>query len=141
MAEALLQHHGGDRIEALSAGSHPAGFITPLARDVMRHLGVGMEGQRSKSWHEFADRPVDLVITLCDDAAATPCPVWPGSPVQVHWPLPDPTFHEGTPEERFNFALAVALRLKRKILALLDMPLHELPPDRLRAELAALAKP
>ena len=140
MAEALLRHHGGDRFEALSAGSHPAGFITPLARDVMQHLGVSMEGQRSKSWNEFANRPIDLVITLCDDAAATPCPVWPGTPVRAHWSLPDPTFHAGTPEERFAFALAVARRLQRKIRALVDLPVRDLPPDRLRAELESLAK-
>lgn len=139
MAEALLRHVAGGRFDVRSAGSHPAGFVHPIAIAAMEHLGVRLEGQYSKSWHEYADAQLDAVITLCDSAAATPCPVWPGSPVRAHWPLPDPSFHEGAPQERLDFALEVAERLRQKILALVALPWGTAPPEELATRLAALA--
>lgn len=139
MAEALLRHLGGGRFEALSAGSNPAGFVHPLATEAMNQLGINTDGLRSKSWHEFADRDMDLVITLCDNAASLPCPVWPGAPVQVHWPLPDPSFHPGSPQERLENAIGIAQRLRQRLLAILDLPIRGLPPAELRAHLEKLA--
>lgn len=121
MAEAILRHLGGDRFEACSAGSHPAGFIHPLTAEAMQSLNVPMEGQASKSWEEFADVAMDVVITLCDTAAGEPCPTWPGSPNVVHWSLPDPTYHPGTQEERGAFTLRVAQRLRMKIEGLVEL--------------------
>jgi len=139
MAEAMLRHLAGGRFEALSAGSNPAGFVHPLALEALERLGIGAEGLRSKSWHEFADREVDVVITLCDNAASTPCPIWPGSPIQVHWPLPDPSFHAGTPQERLEFAVSVAEQLRRKLLAMIALPFERGLTPELRESLAALA--
>ncbi len=139
MAEALLRHLGGGRFEAFSAGSHPAGFVSTLAREALQHLGIPAEGLRSKSWHEFADRELDVVITLCDNAAATPCPVWPGTPVQVHWPLPDPSFHPGTPPERLDMAISVAQEIRRRLLAMMNIPFAEVAPDEIRSRLNELA--
>ncbi len=121
MCEALLRHLGGDRFEALSAGSDPAGFIHPLALEVIRRLGVTMTDQVSKSWHEFTETEVDAVITLCDAAAAETCPTWPGNPITVHWSTPDPTYHLGTDDERLEFALSIAGRLQTKIQGLIDL--------------------
>ncbi|MFQ5589899.1 MAG: arsenate reductase ArsC [Phycisphaerae bacterium] len=121
ICEALLRHLADDRFEALSAGSEPAGFIHPLAVEALGQLGVEVTGQVSKSWHEFADREVDAVITLCDSAAAATCPVWPGEPVRAHWSTPDPTFHFGTAEERVRFAFSIAERLRTKIQGLIDL--------------------
>lgn len=121
MAEALLRHKGGEEFEALSAGSHPAGFVHELALGALEALGVSTDNLYSKSWDEFAHREVDIVITVCDQAAAQPCPTWPGHPLQAHWPLPDPSFHPGTDQERDAFALRVAKRLDAKLDGLLAM--------------------
>lgn len=121
MAEALLRHLSGGRFRALSAGSRPAGFIHPLAEEAMLRMNVPMDGQSSKSWDEFSDTPLDAVITLCDSAAAETCPVFPGSPVSAHWSLPDPAFHPGTVDERIEFALRVADRLRLKIQAMIAL--------------------
>ena len=115
MAEAMLRHLGGDRFEALSAGTHPAGFIHPLAIDAMRQLQIPLTDQRSKSWDKYAGVVVDAVITVCDAAAAQACPVWPGSPLTAHWSLPDPVYHPGTDEQRLAFTLLIAERLRTKI--------------------------
>lgn len=121
MAEALLRHVGGDRFTASSAGSYPAGYIQPLAIQAMRVLKVPMEGQVSKSWDEFAQTPIDVVITLCDAAAGETCPNWQGDPITAHWSLPDPSFHPGSKEERLAFATSVAERLQTKIQGLVAL--------------------
>ena len=121
IAEALLRHLGADRFEALSAGSDPAGFVHGLALDAIKYMNLSVAGLESKSWNQFADVPVDVVITLCDNAAARQCPVWSGSPITVHWPLPDPAYHPAKPKERFEFTLAVANRLREKIGAMVRL--------------------
>ena len=121
MAEAILRQLGGERFEAFSAGSHPAGFVHPLAIEVMERMNIPMTDQDSKSWDVFADKPVDTVITVCDAAAGETCPTWPGDPVTAHWSIPDPAYHPGTVEERIEFALRVAQRLHAKIQGLIDL--------------------
>lgn len=115
MAEAILRHVGGDRFEALSAGSHPAGFIHALAEIAMERMGISLDGQTSKSWDEFVGTPIDAAITLCDAAAAIPCPNFPGAPVRAHWSTPDPSQQPGTDEQRAAYALLIAQRLRTKI--------------------------
>ena len=129
MAEALLRHIGGDGFLVLSAGSHPAGFIHPLAIQALGALDVPMEGQASKGWDEFTQTPLDVVITLCDAAAAETCPVWRGSPITTHWSLPDPSYYLGTGEERVAFAVRVAERLRTKIQGLIDLDWSMTPDD------------
>ena len=135
MAEAILRHLDPVRFEAFSAGSWPAGFVHPLAIAVMQELDVPMVEPRSKSWDEFADTVLDVVITLCDDAARETCPVWPGTPVQAHWPLPDPSFHPGDEVDRFQFALAVVGRLRTKIEKLVALDFAHTDPEESKAEL------
>ncbi len=139
MAEALLRQIGGDRFEVFSAGSHPAGFIYPLAEEAMRALNVPMENQESKSWDGFTQTPVDLVITLCDAVALETCPDFPGAPLKVHWPLPDPAFHTGTDKDRIEFAIRVAQRLRTKIQGLTEMD-WSLAADELKARLEFLGE-
>lgn len=93
LLEALLNARGAGRVRAFSAGSHPAGGVHPLALAVLVAANLPVAGLRSKSWDEFAvpgAPAMDAVITVCDAAAATPCPYWPGAPVRAHWGLPDP---------------------------------------------------
>jgi arsenate reductase len=135
MAEALLRRLGGGRFEAFSAGSHPAGYIHPVAVAAMERMGIPMTGQRSKSWDEFAQTPLDVVITVCDAAAKEICPVWPGRAIRAFWPLPDPSFHPGTSEERLTFALAVAVSLRDKIQRLMALDFEFAPESDLKAQL------
>jgi arsenate reductase len=97
LAEGMLNHWAGrlgKAIQAHSAGSTPSGRVNPHALDVLAQAGVDTTGFRSKTWDEFARDdapPMRVVITVCDQAAAEPCPYWPGSPVQVHWGYADPS--------------------------------------------------
>lgn len=121
IAEAVLNQRGGGRFDAFSAGSRPTGIPNPVAMQTLVAAGYETSGLRSKSWDEFsregAVRP-DLVITLCDSAAAEPCPVWIGAPETVHWGLPDPAAIEGTDacERAFRETLA---EIERRIDALI----------------------
>lgn len=103
MAEALLRDMAGDRFKAFSAGSHPAGEVSPMAIDLLKANGIDVTGLRSKSWAEFAnaDAPeLDVVITVCDKAAGEVCPSWAGQPVTVHWGVEDPLLIDGTEKEK-----------------------------------------
>lgn len=145
LAEAVLNDPaiGRGRFRGVSAGSHPKGTVNPLALDVLREAGLPTVGLRSKSWDEFAgvEAPViDFVFTMCDDAAAETCPVWPGHPAAAHWGLPDPAAAGGDDAARrqaFRDAYAV---IRRRIAAFVDLPLETLDGPALRARLAAIGR-
>ncbi len=132
IAECILNKLGGGRFRAYSAGSHPRGEIHPFARELLTELGYDTSGLRSKSWDEFAapDAPsLDFVFTVCDQAAAEPCPVWPGQPVSAHWGVPDPAAATGTEAER-RLAFADTHRmLYQRIGIFTNLPIESL--DRL----------
>ncbi len=121
LAEALLNHLGQGRFRAYSAGSNPRENRrpNPLAIAVLEEAGVSTAGLRSKSWDEFAATgapSMDLVITVCDNAAGELCPVWPGHPAKLHWGYTDPSAVEGTDEDR-RAAFRVTRDLIRERLA------------------------
>jgi arsenate reductase len=102
MAEAILNKLGADKFHAYSAGSQPKGQLHPETLRLLRGLGYDTSGFRSKSWDEFtAPRApeFDFVFTVCDNAAAEACPLWPGQPMTAHWGVPDPALATGTPAE------------------------------------------
>jgi len=114
IAEALLNHEGGGRFRAFSAGSHPRGEVHPAALAVLAGAKIPVAGLRSKSWAEFAESGsprLDLVITVCGNAAGETCPIWPGSPARAHWDLDDPAAVDG---EGQRAAFEQTLRLLRK---------------------------
>lgn len=115
MAEALFNHLGQGKIEAVSAGSHPAGYVHPLSLKTLEQHGIGFGQPRSKSWDEFAGQLFDLVVTVCDAAAAESCPVFLGPVKKLHWSTPDPAKATGT-DEQINAAFDEAyLMLKSRI--------------------------
>ena len=123
LAEALLNRHGEDRFRAFSAGSFPKGAVHPMALEVLRDNSFPTAGLRSKSWDEFAGPdapPLDIVLTVCDNAAGEICPIWPGHPLSAHWGIDDPAGAEG-PGQREAFDLALR-RLSARIHALLALP-------------------
>jgi arsenate reductase len=98
MAEGLLRHAGGDRFEVFSAGTHPS-TVRPEAIAAMAEIGIDISGQRSKSVDEFTGVPLDVVITVCDNAREN-CPVFPAATVRLHWPFEDPAAAGGDFEAR-----------------------------------------
>jgi arsenate reductase len=138
LAEATLNDLAGarGRVREYSAGSAQKGTDNPFAVALLRDEGVPTDGLRSKSWAEFEGPhapAVDLVITVCDNAAAEACPIWPGQPVTAHWGIPDPAAVEGTDEARraaFRDALSV---LRRRIEALTRLPVESLSRLELQA--------
>jgi protein-tyrosine-phosphatase len=102
IAEAILNKAGAGRFRAYSAGSHPKGRVHPEALRLLQSLDYDTSSYRSKSWDEFASpsaQPFDFVFTVCDNAAAETCPLWPGQPMTAHWGVPDPAAATGTPAE------------------------------------------
>lgn len=136
LAESLLNRMGEGRFTAYSAGSQPKGEPHPMALEVLRRHGFATDGLRSKSWSEFAgpDAPqIDLIITVCDNAAGESCPVWPGRPITAHWGIEDPAAVEGEGQrDAFERALHY---LRNRISLLISLPLDSLDELGLRARL------
>jgi len=129
MAEAVLNRAGQGNFRAFSAGSQPKGHVHPYTLDLLRRVHYDVSGMRSKSWLEFTqpDSPkLDFVFTVCDNAAAETCPIWPGQPMTAHWGVPDPAAAIGT-EAEIRLAFADALRmLTNRINIFVSLPLHKL---------------
>ncbi len=123
MAEAYINHIAKGQWRAYSAGSRATGLVNPHAMAVLTEAGIRTEpGLRSQSWRDFvgSDAPaMDVVVTVCDEAANENEPAWPGCPRQLHWMLPDPEAHAMTPEERAATFRAVFGLIKSRIDAFL----------------------
>jgi protein-tyrosine-phosphatase len=121
MAEAILRHLSGGRVDVRSAGSDPRTEIHPLAREAVRRLfDLGMEGQHPKPVADFLGERFDRVITVCDRAAES-CPTFPGAEV-VRWSLPDPAAASGTGDEKRRAFEDAARDLTRRIRLWLSLP-------------------
>jgi arsenate reductase len=118
MAEAIVNARLGDRWQAFSAGTKPAGFVHQKALESLREIGIQHQG-RSKRAEEFRDVDFDVVVTVCDSAAEE-CPVWLGKGKRVHHSFPDPAKAEGTDEEVMNVFRAVRDDIEREMSQLLQ---------------------
>jgi len=131
LAEALINHPtiGGGKFKGYSAGSHPKGAVNPLALEILRDNHLPATGYRSKSWDECA-RPgaptLDFVFTVCDQAAAEICPIWPGQPVAAHWGLPDPDAVKGSEDVRRKAFRDAFIALRRRIELFAALPFDKL---------------
>jgi arsenate reductase len=143
MAEVLLNRAGQGKFRAFSAGSQPKGQVHPYALDLLHKLNFDVSGLRSKSWSEFAklEAPkLDFVFTVCDNAAAETCPVWPGQPMTAHWGVPDPAAATGK-EAEVRLAFADAFRmLSNRINIFVALPLRSLDALSLQRQLDAIGK-
>ena len=143
IAEALLNRLGQGKFRGFSAGSHPRGEIQPMALDILRRSNHKVSELRSKDWQEFAspDAPkLDFVFTLCDQAAAESCPVWPGQPMSAHWGLPDPAATTGS-DALIRLAYADAYRmLHNRIEIFVNLPLTSLDRLTLQKRLVDIGK-
>lgn len=110
LAEGILRAAAGDILNVQSAGSQPAGYVNPLAIQVMKEIGIDVSGHRSKHLDEFLSQPVETVITVCGNADQA-CPMFPGQVNRHHWGFDDPAHAVGTEEEK----LAVFRRVRDEI--------------------------
>jgi protein-tyrosine-phosphatase len=138
LAEAILNHIGAGRFKGYSAGSSPRENQqpNPLGLQVLQHSGISVEGLRSKSWDEFAkpDAPhMDLVITVCDNAAGEVCPYWPGQPATAHWGYPDPSEGHGTEAQKLEAFRQTLLAFKRRLDLLISLPADKLEKTMLQS--------
>ena len=127
LAEALLNHLGRGRFKAFSAGSSPRDNQqpNPLALEVLQKEEISIEGLHSKSWDVFAlpDAPhMDLVITVCDNAAGEVCPYWPGQPATAHWGYADPSEGEGSQDEKRIAFLKTLHMIRRRLELFTSLP-------------------
>jgi protein-tyrosine-phosphatase len=145
LAEAILNHIGRGRFKAFSAGSHPRDNQqpNPLGLQVLQSAGIATDGLRSKNWDEFAspEAPhMDLVITVCDNAAGEVCPYWPGQPATAHWGYPDPSAGEGTETQKLEAFRQTLHALKRRLELLISLPPAKLEKTLLQSTARDLAK-
>ncbi|MEM8633606.1 MAG: arsenate reductase ArsC [Pseudomonadota bacterium] len=138
IGEALVSAMPG--FKGYSAGSDPKGTPHPMALNVLKAKGHDISTLRSKSWDEFGrdDAPqMDVIITVCDNAAGETCPWWPGHPVQVHWGLPDPAAVEEMNFQRAAFEDTYAA-LERRVTQLANLPLSKMSEAERHAAILAI---
>lgn len=143
MAEAILNREGLGKFKGFSAGSHPRGEVHPFAAGLLSRLNYDTSQYRSKSWDEFAAPgapKMDFVFTVCDQAAAEVCPMWPGQPMTAHWGLPDPVLATGNEIER-RLAFSEAYRMLRNRLSIfVSLPMDSLSRLSLQKNLDAIGR-
>ncbi|OOG40472.1 arsenate reductase ArsC [Polaromonas sp. A23] len=131
LAEATLNHIGKGRFRAFSAGSSPRENQqpNPFGLKVLQNAGISTEGLRSKSWDEFGkqDAPhMDLVITVCDNAAGEVCPYWPGQPATAHWGYADPSEGDGDDVQKLEAFRKTLIEIRHRLEILINLPPEKL---------------
>jgi arsenate reductase (thioredoxin) len=143
MAEAIMNKKGFPTFAAYSAGSHPKGAVHPAALRQIEIAKLPTTGFRSKDWSEFA-KPgapkLDLVFTVCDNAAKEVCPAWPGQPMTAHWGVPDPALVEGTPEHVEKAFRDAFITLDRRISLFLCLPISSIDKLALKKEIDRIGR-
>lgn len=135
MAEGLLNHHGKDKLLAFSAGSFPTGNVHPMSLATLKRHGISDQGYRSKSWDEFKDQSIDILITVCDNAAGEVCPIFPGKPLKTHWGVPDPAHYQGTPAEIEAEFDRIFTMLEKRVKAFMRLPFDKMTQEELLQKL------
>ena len=145
LAEALLNHLGAGRFKAYSAGSSPRPNQqpNPMAITALTKAGIPTQGLSSKSWDVFAQAnapQMDLVITVCDNAAGEACPYWPGQPATAHWSYADPSEapgDEAAKQAAFDHTLEL---IRQRVERFVQLPASSLTPGNLQKTARELAQ-
>ena len=146
LSEGMLNHWAqmlNKDVRAYSAGSAPSGRINPFALEALANAGMDTKGYHSKSWDAFvADGAPQMrvVITVCDSAAAEPCPYWPCSPVKVHWGYADPSNAPGGDAGKRHAFEITRQAIGYRVLQLLMLPLDTLSNTELQAKLERISQ-
>jgi arsenate reductase (thioredoxin) len=144
LAEATLNHLGHGRFQGFSAGSSPRENQqpNPMALEALQHAGISTNGLRSKNWEEFAkpDAPqMDLIITVCDNAAGEVCPIWPGHPATAHWSYADPSEASGDEAQQREAFRQTLLAIYRRLELFINLPTAALERLALQSSARGLA--
>jgi arsenate reductase (thioredoxin) len=129
LSEALFNALSQGRVTAFSAGSHPTGAVNLFAIETLRAHGHSITGLRSKSWDEYGQAdspPMDVVITVCSNAAGEICPLWPGAPLKAHWGYEDPAHQGNNDDERRAAFEKVYHQIHARISRFLSQPIEQL---------------
>lgn len=143
IAEAIMNREGKGRFKGFSAGSQPEPAPHPYTLDLLGGLNHDISFARSKSWDEFAapDAPqMDFVFTVCDNAAAETCPVWPGQPMSAHWGMPDPAAVTGTEAIKRQAFSETYRMLRSRISIFTNLPIRSLDKLSLQRNLDEIGK-
>jgi protein-tyrosine-phosphatase len=145
LAEALLNAMGQGRFRAYSAGSSPRENQqpNPLGLQVLQNAGISTQGLHSKSWDVFAtpEAPqMDLIITVCDNAAGEVCPIWPGHPATAHWGYADPSEGDAPDDVKREAFRQTLHMIKRRLELLINLPADKLQQAGLQTSARELAK-
>jgi arsenate reductase len=143
MAEAILNSIGRPKFQAFSAGSRPNGVVNPLALELLAKNRLPTEGFRSKDWGEFSapgSPHMHFVFTVCDQAAAEPCPVWPGQPMTAHWGIQDPAAVQGSDADKRKAFLKAYTELHRRISLFINLPFGTLSKLALKQKLDEIGR-
>ena len=137
LAEALLNDMGTSRFRAYSAGSSPRENqqFNHLGLQELRNAGIATEGLRSISWDEFAAPgapQMDLIITVCDNAAGEVCPIWPGHPATAHWGYADPSEGDAPEAQKLEAFRQTLHAIKRRLELLVSLPEEKLAKTALQ---------
>ena len=122
LAEGILRAAVGESAEVASAGSDPAGYVHPMAVEVMKEIEIDISTHTSKHLDEFLQREVHTVITVCGNADQA-CPIFSGQAEKHHWPFDDPAKATGSEEE----IRAVFRRVRDEIRAKFEAYAAEIP--------------
>jgi arsenate reductase (thioredoxin) len=129
MAAAYLQKLGQGQFEVESAGIEP-GTLNPLVVEAMRLDGIDISGSTTQSVFDLfkAARLFHYVISVCDEAAAERCPIFPGVTKRLNWSFPDPSTFKGSHDERLRQTVAVRDQVRARV----EAWLRELGPQDVR---------
>jgi arsenate reductase len=116
MAEAFLNQLCSEQFNAHSAGLEP-GKLNPIVVEAMQEIGLDISGNPTKAVFDMfkSGKLFSYVITVCDEASAERCPIFPGVTKRLHWSFPDPSGFQGTHEERLAKTRGVRDTIKAKI--------------------------
>ena len=143
LAEAYLNSAGRGRFKAYSAGSHPNGKVNPLALELLEKSRIDTGGLRSKTWDEFARTgapEIDMIFTVCDNAAGEICPIWPGKPITAHWGVPDPAAVTGSDDVKRRAFQTAFTQLSTRINFLLALSIEKLDRYALKSRLDEIGR-
>ena len=143
IGEALASTQTNGKFIGYSAGSTPGTSVNPFARELAVDMGYPVEKLRSKSWDEFAkpDAPhMDLVITVCDNAAGEVCPFWPGQPATAHWGYADPSEGDGDDDEKRKAFVQTLHQIRRRLEIFVNLPADSLSKLKIERTARDLAK-
>ena len=144
LAEALLNDLSRGQFKAYSAGSSPRENQkpNPLGLETLAAAGIAIDGLYSKSWDEFSKPQsphMDLIITVCDNAAGEACPYWPGHPATAHWGYPDPSEGSGSDAQKREAFRQTMIAIRRRLELFVDLPVADIDALTLQAKARDLA--